>query len=71
MKPRPTDDGKATILDRYDSSGKLIESSPPLTRGEVLKLYDMGMAEKMKWISPKRYDQAVRRPSLRPCRECP
>jgi hypothetical protein len=59
MKPRPTDDGKATILDRYDSSGKLIESSPPLTRGEVLKLYDMGMAEKMKWISPKRYDQAV------------
>lgn len=59
MKQRPTDDGKATILDRYDSSGKLIESSPPLTRGEVLKLYDMGMAEKMKWISPKRYDQAV------------
>lgn len=59
MKPRPTEDGKATILDRYDASGKLIESSPPLTRGEVLKLYDMGMAEKMKWLNPKRYDQAV------------
>ncbi len=59
MKPRLTDDGSATILDRYDASGKLIESSPPLTRGEVLKLYDTGMAEKMKWLNPKRYDQAV------------
>lgn len=59
MKHRQTEDGKATILDRFNAAGDLIESSPPLTRGEVLKLYDMGMAEKMKWLNPKRYDQAV------------
>jgi hypothetical protein len=57
MKPRQTESG--TILDRHDANGKLVESSPPMTRGEVLKLYDLGMAEKMKFFNPARYDQFI------------
>ncbi|MBW7902945.1 MAG: hypothetical protein H3C26_15795 [Rhodocyclaceae bacterium] len=60
MKPRLDDNGRQ-VLDRYDATGKLIDSSPPLTRGAVLGLFDMGMAGKMKWLNPKRYDEAAAR----------
>lgn len=60
IKGRASEDGKATILDRFDKDGKLVDSSQPLTRGEITRLYDLGMGKKLQFMSPERYDQTVK-----------
>lgn len=60
IKARPTGDGKSQVLDRYNAEGQLVETSPPLTRVEALRLYDIGMGEKLKWMSPQRWDAATK-----------
>ena len=57
LRGRAAPDGKSSILDHLDESGKVIESSPPLTRAEVLRLYDMGQEQRLKFLNPGMYQR--------------
>lgn len=60
IRPRTSPDGKASILDFVGPDGNVVRSTGPLMVADGLKLYDLGMAEKLKWLSPARYDAATK-----------